>query len=104
MVKNFKDFDEQARELEAKAKRLRREKKNAMQAAYASALVRHFPEVKECASVEEIDAYVRRIRQRIERVQAGESSEARPASAGQQGGRSDGQPQGYPQPNGYRQQ
>ena len=104
MAKNFKDFDEQARELEAKAKRLRREKKSAMQAAYASALVRYFPGVKECASVEEIDVYVRKIRKQIERVQAGESSEARPASAGQQAARSEGQPQGYPQPNGYRQQ
>lgn len=104
MAKNFKDFDEQARELEAKAKRLRREKKSAMQAAYASALVRHFPKVKECASVEEIDAYVRKIAERISRVQAGESSEVRPASSGQQGSRSEGQPQGYPQPNGYRQQ
>lgn len=104
MAKNFKDFDEQARELEAKAKKLRREKKSAMKDACASALVRYFPKVKECASVEEIDAYVRKIRKQIERVQAGESSEARPASAGQQGVRSEGQPQGYPQPNGYRQQ
>ena len=104
MSRNFNEFDEQARELEAKAKKLRRDKKNAMRDAYASALVKHFPKVKECESVEEIDAYVRQIRKHVVRSHAEESSEARPASSGQQGVRSDGMPQGYSQPNGYRQQ
>ena len=104
MARKFTDFDEQARELEAKAKKLRREKKSAMQAAYADALVKHFPKVKACESVGEIDDYVRRIAERISREHAGESSEADPASSGQQDTRSGEEPYGGFQPDGFSQQ
>jgi len=104
MARNFNEFDEQARELEAKAKKLRRNKKNAMRDAYANALMKHFPKVKECGSVEEIDAYVRQIREHVVRSHAEESSEASRTVGGQQAESSDGMPQGYSQPNGYGQQ
>ena len=45
-IKRFDDIDKKARELEAQAKKLRREKQAAKTKAYADALVAVFPEVK----------------------------------------------------------
>lgn len=49
-IKRFDDIDKKARELEAQAKKLRREKQAAKTKAYADALVAVFPEVKEMGS------------------------------------------------------
>ena len=46
-TKRFDDIDKKARELEAQAKKLRREKQAAKVKAYADALVTVFPEVKD---------------------------------------------------------
>ena len=53
-IKRFDDIDKKARELEAQAKKLRREKQAAKTKAYADALVAVFPEVKEMGSAEEV--------------------------------------------------
>lgn len=51
-IKRFDDIDKKARELEAQAKKLRREKQAAKTKAYADVLVAVFPEVKEMGSAE----------------------------------------------------
>lgn len=58
-IKRFDDIDKKARELEAQAKKLRREKQAAKTKAYADALVAVFPEVKEMGSAEEVLAFVK---------------------------------------------
>lgn len=61
-IKRFDDIDKKARELEAQAKKLRREKQDAKTKAYADALVAVFPEVKEMGSAEEVLAFVKTLR------------------------------------------
>ncbi|WP_102337872.1 hypothetical protein [Collinsella provencensis] len=61
-IKRFDDIDKKARELEAQAKKLRREKQAAKTKAYADALVAVFPEVKEMGSAEEVLAFVKTLR------------------------------------------
>ena len=58
-TKRFDDATEQARALEAKAKKLRREAQAARTKAYADALVTVFPEVKEMGSAEEVLDFVK---------------------------------------------
>jgi uncharacterized protein YhaN len=61
-IKQFDDIDKKARELEAQAKKLRREKQAAKTKAYADALVTVFPEVKDMGSPDEILAFVQTLR------------------------------------------
>ncbi len=61
-TKRFDDIDKKARELEAQAKKLRREKQAAKAKAYADALVTVFPEVEDMGSVEEVLAFVKTLR------------------------------------------
>ena len=58
-TKRFDDATEQARALEAKAKKLRREAQAARTKAYADALVTVFPEVKDMGSAEEVLDFVK---------------------------------------------
>lgn len=74
-MKYFDDNDKKARELEAQAKKLRREKRVAQAQAYADALVKYFPGVKDCNSVDEVDAYVARISKVYERYLAQRSAQ-----------------------------
>ncbi len=77
-TKRFDDIDKKARELEAQAKKLRREKQAAKVKAYADALVTVFPEVKDMGSADEVLAFVR------EPVNAAESSDGYQGSQGAQ--------------------
>lgn len=58
-TKRFDDVAEQARALEAQAKKLRREARAARTKAYADALVTVFPEVKDMGSAEEVLDFVK---------------------------------------------
>lgn len=58
-MKRFDDVAEQARALEAQAKKLRREARTARTKAYADALVTVFPEVKCMGSAEEVLDFVK---------------------------------------------
>lgn len=58
-TKRFDDVAEQARALEAQAKKLRREAQAARTKAYADALVAVFPEVKGMGSAEEVLDFVK---------------------------------------------
>ena len=58
-TKRFDDVAEQARALEAQAKKLRREAQAARTKAYADALVAVFPEVKDMGSAEEVLDFVK---------------------------------------------
>ena len=58
-TKRFDDATEQARALEAKAKKLRREAQAARTKAYADALVTVFPEVRDMGSAEEVLDFVK---------------------------------------------
>lgn len=58
-TKRFDDVAEQARALEAQAKKLRREARAARTKAYADALVTVFPEVKGMGSAEEVLDFVK---------------------------------------------
>ena len=58
-TKRFDDVAEQARALEAQAKKLRREARAARTKAYADALVAVFPEVKDMGSAEEVRDFVK---------------------------------------------
>ena len=58
-TKRFDDVAEQARALEAQAKKLRRKAQAARTKAYADALVTVFPEVKDMGSAEEVLDFVK---------------------------------------------
>lgn len=58
-TKRFDDVAEEARALEAQAKKLRREARAARTKAYADALVTVFPEVKDMGSAEEVLDFVK---------------------------------------------
>ena len=58
-TKRFDDVAEEARALEAQAKKLRREARAARTKAYADALVTVFPEVKGMGSAEEVLDFVK---------------------------------------------
>ena len=58
-TKRFDDVAEEARALEAQAKKLRREARVARTKAYADALVAVFPEVKDMGSAEEVLDFVK---------------------------------------------
>lgn len=58
-TKRFDDVAEQARALEAQAKKLRRKARAARTKAYADALVTVFPEVKDMGSAEEVLDFIK---------------------------------------------
>ena len=74
-IKRFDDIDKKARELEAQAKKLRREKQAAKTKAYADALVAVFPEVKEMGSAEEVLAFVKTLRRDVGHGNGGNPSD-----------------------------
>lgn len=71
---NFKEGREKARKHEAEAKRHRRNVRAAETQAYADALVKYFPGVKDCECSDEVDAYVARIGKVYERYLAQRSA------------------------------
>ena len=75
-TKRFDDIDKKARELEAQAKKLRREKQATKVKAYADALVTVFPEVKDMGSAEEVLAFVKTLRKSTERADTGTNTSA----------------------------
>lgn len=77
-IKRFDDIDKKARELEAQAKKLRREKQAAKTKAYADALVAVFPEVKEMGSAEEVLAFVKTLRRDAGHGNGGNPSDGDP--------------------------
>lgn len=77
-IKRFDDIDKKARELEAQAKKLRREKQAAKTKAYADALVTVFPEVKEMGSAEEVLAFVKTLRKDAGHGNGGNPSDGDP--------------------------
>ena len=77
-IKRFDDIDKKARELEAQAKKLRREKQAAKTKAYADALVAVFPEVKEMGSAEEVLAFVKTLRKDTGHGNGGNPSDGDP--------------------------
>lgn len=72
---NFKDGREKARKYEAEAKRQRRNVRAAETQAYADALVKYFPGVKDCECSDEVDAYVANIAKVHERFLAQRSAQ-----------------------------
>lgn len=74
--KRFDDIDKKARELEAQAKKLRREKQAAKVKAYADALVTVFPEVKDMGSADEVLAFVKTLRKSTEQADTGANTSA----------------------------
>ena len=79
-IKRFDDIDKKARELEAQAKKLRREKQAAKTKAYADALVAVFPEVKEMGSAEEVLAFVKTLRKDTGHGNGGNPSDGDPSA------------------------
>ena len=79
-IKRFDDIDKKARELEAQAKKLRREKQAAKTKAYADALVSFFPEVKEIGSAEEVLAFVKTLRRDAGHGNGGNPSDGDPSA------------------------
>lgn len=59
---NFKEKYDKARALEAKAKRLRRKRRAAQVDACGKALLKYFPDANECNSVDEVFAYVSKLK------------------------------------------
>ena len=85
-IKRFDDIDKKARELEAQAKKLRREKQAAKTKAYADALVAVFPEVKEMGSAEEVLAFVKTLRKDAGHGNGGNPSDGDPSAVGRHPG------------------
>lgn len=75
-TKRFDDIDKKARELEAQAKKLRREKQAAKVKAYADALVTVFPEVKDMGSADEVLAFVKTLRKSTGQADTGANTSA----------------------------
>lgn len=70
------DDESKARELEAKAKKIRRDSKAKRQKVYADVLLKYLPEVADCRTSDEVDAYVAAHVIREDEAGAEESSKA----------------------------